>query len=237
MVPGNFGSGAAVFAATTTSHPSAARRSASALPTPRDAPVTIATRPAKRITAAYFSSPTPKIGGGLRKPHSLTSRSSATHGIPAAKHRPRRSARLAQPLLREARMRRFVAAGLHRFLFGATLLAAGAAGALAATPATMRIALQAAAGRHPGLCRVQHQRTGRVRAHGHDRRQPQRDGSATIGGLPAGAGFTIALTSTAADGGTQCGGSAPFSVTAHATTRGHRPPALSRGRRRRAACS
>jgi Lamin Tail Domain len=42
--------------------------------------------------------------------------------------------------------------------------------------------------------------------------------SATIGGLPAGSGFTIVLTSTATNGGTQCMGSASFSVTAHATT-------------------
>ncbi|HSY38117.1 MAG TPA: lamin tail domain-containing protein, partial [Polyangia bacterium] len=42
--------------------------------------------------------------------------------------------------------------------------------------------------------------------------------SATIGGLPAGTGFTIALTSADTSGSTQCMGSAPFSVTAGATT-------------------
>jgi hypothetical protein len=42
--------------------------------------------------------------------------------------------------------------------------------------------------------------------------------SATLGGLPAGTGFTIALTSTDATGSTACMGSAPFSVTAGATT-------------------
>jgi hypothetical protein len=42
--------------------------------------------------------------------------------------------------------------------------------------------------------------------------------SGVIGSLPAGAGFSISLTSTATDGTTQCTGSAPFSVTAHATT-------------------
>jgi hypothetical protein len=42
--------------------------------------------------------------------------------------------------------------------------------------------------------------------------------SATIGGLPAGTGFTIALTSTATNGAAQCAGSASFSVTAQATT-------------------
>jgi Lamin Tail Domain len=42
--------------------------------------------------------------------------------------------------------------------------------------------------------------------------------SATIGGLPAGDGFSVALSATASDGATQCAGSAPFSVVAHATT-------------------
>jgi Lamin Tail Domain len=42
--------------------------------------------------------------------------------------------------------------------------------------------------------------------------------SATIGGLPAGDGFAVALSATASDGATQCAGSAPFSVVAHATT-------------------
>jgi phospholipase C len=41
---------------------------------------------------------------------------------------------------------------------------------------------------------------------------------ATIGGLPAGSGFTITLSGTSVDGATQCGGSAGFSVTAHATS-------------------
>ncbi|HVU93056.1 MAG TPA: lamin tail domain-containing protein, partial [Jatrophihabitans sp.] len=42
--------------------------------------------------------------------------------------------------------------------------------------------------------------------------------SATIGGLPAGTGYTITLTSAAASGGLHCMGSAPFSITAGATT-------------------
>ncbi len=42
--------------------------------------------------------------------------------------------------------------------------------------------------------------------------------AATIGGLPAGTGFTIAMTGSSIDGATQCSGSASFSVTAHATT-------------------
>jgi hypothetical protein len=41
--------------------------------------------------------------------------------------------------------------------------------------------------------------------------------SATIGGLPAGSGFSITLSSTSTDGGTTCGGSASFAVTAHNT--------------------
>jgi phospholipase C len=42
--------------------------------------------------------------------------------------------------------------------------------------------------------------------------------SGTIGGLPAGRGFTISLSGTTVDGSTQCAGSAPFDVTAHQTT-------------------
>jgi uncharacterized protein YjiK len=42
--------------------------------------------------------------------------------------------------------------------------------------------------------------------------------STTIGGLPAGSGFSIALDGTATDGGTHCAGSAPFDVAAHMTT-------------------
>jgi 5'-nucleotidase len=42
--------------------------------------------------------------------------------------------------------------------------------------------------------------------------------STTIGGIPAGSGYMIALSGTATDGGTSCAGSATFSVTAHATT-------------------
>jgi hypothetical protein len=41
--------------------------------------------------------------------------------------------------------------------------------------------------------------------------------STIVGGLPAGDGYTIAI-SAASDGGTTCAGSASFSVTAHATT-------------------
>jgi len=42
--------------------------------------------------------------------------------------------------------------------------------------------------------------------------------SGVIGGLPAGSGFKISLTGTSLDGDTQCGGGAPFTVAAHATT-------------------
>jgi hypothetical protein len=42
--------------------------------------------------------------------------------------------------------------------------------------------------------------------------------SAVIGGLPAGAGYTIALSATTTDGTTSCSGSATFSVTAGGTT-------------------
>ena len=42
--------------------------------------------------------------------------------------------------------------------------------------------------------------------------------SGTIGGLPAGSGFSIALDATATDGATHCAGSAPFDVAAHMTT-------------------
>ena len=42
--------------------------------------------------------------------------------------------------------------------------------------------------------------------------------SATIGGLPAGEGYTIAIAATLSDGGTTCAGSAGFAVTARATT-------------------
>ena len=41
--------------------------------------------------------------------------------------------------------------------------------------------------------------------------------SATIGGLPAGTGFTITLSGSTTDGSTTCGGSASFNVTAHQT--------------------
>src|SRR6478752_8234291 len=41
--------------------------------------------------------------------------------------------------------------------------------------------------------------------------------SATIGGLPAGAGYTITISATAVDGATTCAGSAGFSVVAHQT--------------------
>ena len=41
--------------------------------------------------------------------------------------------------------------------------------------------------------------------------------SATIGGLPAGTGYTITLTGTTTDGGTSCGGSGTFNVIAHQT--------------------
>jgi PKD domain len=42
--------------------------------------------------------------------------------------------------------------------------------------------------------------------------------SATIGGIPAGQGYTITLTGTATDGTTSCAGSATFAVTAHSST-------------------
>jgi hypothetical protein len=42
--------------------------------------------------------------------------------------------------------------------------------------------------------------------------------SAVIGGIPAGTGYSIAISSTAADGLTTCGGSNGFAVTAHTTT-------------------
>ena len=66
MVPGNFGSATTVLAATTTSHPSAASRSASTLPTPRDAPVTTATLFANRISPTLLSPllPLPLAGEG-----------------------------------------------------------------------------------------------------------------------------------------------------------------------------
>lgn len=43
--------------------------------------------------------------------------------------------------------------------------------------------------------------------------------STTIGGLPAGAGYSVALTATSADGATTCAGSASFSVAARATSK------------------
>ncbi len=42
--------------------------------------------------------------------------------------------------------------------------------------------------------------------------------AATIGGIPAGTGYSISLTATATDGTTQCAGSATFNVSARATT-------------------
>lgn len=42
--------------------------------------------------------------------------------------------------------------------------------------------------------------------------------TSTIGGLPAGAGYQIALSANGADGGVSCGGSTSFAVTAHQTT-------------------
>ncbi len=42
--------------------------------------------------------------------------------------------------------------------------------------------------------------------------------SATIGGIPAGNGYSISLSATATDGSTTCAGSATFNVTARATT-------------------
>jgi hypothetical protein len=44
------------------------------------------------------------------------------------------------------------------------------------------------------------------------------DLSFTVGGIPAGAGYTISITGTATNGTTTCSGSAPFTVTALATT-------------------
>jgi hypothetical protein len=41
--------------------------------------------------------------------------------------------------------------------------------------------------------------------------------SATVGGLPAGAGYSISMTANAADGSVSCAGSASFNVLAHAT--------------------
>jgi hypothetical protein len=43
--------------------------------------------------------------------------------------------------------------------------------------------------------------------------------SATIGGLPAGSGYSIEIDATDSTGGTTCGGSATFAVTAHSTTK------------------
>ncbi|HWZ90178.1 MAG TPA: hypothetical protein VNW92_15045, partial [Polyangiaceae bacterium] len=42
--------------------------------------------------------------------------------------------------------------------------------------------------------------------------------STVIGAIPAGTGASITLSATSLDGSTQCGGSASFNVTAHATT-------------------
>lgn len=42
--------------------------------------------------------------------------------------------------------------------------------------------------------------------------------STVIGGLPAGAGYSISIVATTTDGATMCSGSASFTVTAHATT-------------------
>jgi len=42
--------------------------------------------------------------------------------------------------------------------------------------------------------------------------------STTIGGIPAGTGYSVSLTGTASDGVTACAGSAPFSITAGMTT-------------------
>jgi hypothetical protein len=42
--------------------------------------------------------------------------------------------------------------------------------------------------------------------------------SSAIGSIPAGTGYTITLSATTTTGTTQCSGSAPFSVMAHATT-------------------
>ena len=42
--------------------------------------------------------------------------------------------------------------------------------------------------------------------------------SATIGGIPAGNGYSISVSATATDGATNCGGSASFNVTARTTT-------------------
>jgi len=42
--------------------------------------------------------------------------------------------------------------------------------------------------------------------------------SATIGGIPAGVGYTVSLTASTADAGFVCGGAATFNVTAHQTT-------------------
>ena len=42
--------------------------------------------------------------------------------------------------------------------------------------------------------------------------------ASTIGGIPAGSGFSITLDGTTTDGGTHCAGAASFNVVAHATT-------------------
>jgi hypothetical protein len=47
--------------------------------------------------------------------------------------------------------------------------------------------------------------------------------SATIGGLPTGTGYSIAITATATDGATTCTGSAGFDVMAHATSHANVP--------------
>ena len=48
----------------------------------------------------------------------------------------------------------------------------------------------------------------------HQRRRRRTTLTATIGGLPAGAGFQITITATTTDGSVSCGGSAMFAVAA-----------------------
>ncbi|MES1209269.1 MAG: lamin tail domain-containing protein, partial [Pseudomonadota bacterium] len=125
---------------------------------------------------------------------------------------------MARSLLGQPRMRPFALVQSSRILVGVALVAAGCVGRSSGDAGDMRIALQAAPG--VTLNAVSYNISGPAgftRTGSLDVSQSTTI-SATIGGLPAGTGFTIALTSTATDGATQCGGSAPFSITAHATT-------------------
>ena len=114
---------------------------------------------------------------------------------------------------------------MHRFPFqrftlslvALALIAAGCAARDGDKMGSLTVALQAA----PGLTLngVSYDITGPAgftRSGGFDVSQSATV-SGIIGGLPAGTGFAIALTSATSDGA-QCAGSATFSVTAQATT-------------------